>query len=596
LVGQPEAFILGPVQGRRYWTLVHYREAIAFILWNMSGGLARAFRQVRIDRGFLWPALAVAVGYYLAARLGLAFTLQPHPISTLWPPNALLMAALLLAPARWWWLLLAAALPAHLLAELQSGVPLTMVLGWYASNCSEALIGAALVRTLVPGPLRLDSMRSASIFLLFGALAAPLLSSFLDAAMVTLIGFGEGDYWTLVRMRFSSNVLAELTIVPLILTWATWRPAVLRDTPPRCFVEIGAVFLGLLAASVIVFDLPILDANTAPALFYAPLPFLLWAAVRLGVRGTASALALVVVLAIGGAVHGMGPFAGGSPQDTARDLQLFLSAVSVPLLLLAVVLEENSRAALEANEQRLQLTHLSRVAMLGELSGGIAHELNQPLTAILSNAQAAQHFIAAKGELDKVELAEILKDIITADQRAGAVIQRLRALFKKGETQLQPLDPNELVREVLGIAQGDLITRGIEAQTDLAARLPLIEGDRVQLEQVMLNLVMNACDAMSAGGADARRLRIRTRARDGQVKISFVDLGLGFRAEDYEKLFQPFYTTKAQGLGLGLSISRSIVTAHAGRLWGASKPGQGATFTMALPVLDLGPITAPPLT
>jgi two-component system sensor kinase FixL len=339
-----------------------------------------------------------------------------------------------------------------------------------------------------------------------------------------------------------------------------------------------------------------LDANTAPALFYAPLPFLLWAAVRLGVRGTASALALVVVLTIGGALHGMGPFAGGSAQDTARDLQLFLSAVSVPLLLLAVVLEENSRAALEANEQRLQLTHLSRVAMLGELSGGIAHELNQPLTAILSNAQAAQHFIAAKGELDKVELAEILKDIITADQRAGAVIQRLRALFKKGEAQLQPLDPNELVREVLSIAQGDLITRSIEVQTDLAARLPLIEGDRVQLEQVMLNLVMNACDAMSAGGADARRLRIRTRARDGHVKISFVDLGLGFHAEDYEKLFQPFYTTKAQGLGLGLSISRSIVTAHAGRLWGASKPGQGATFTMALPVLDLGPITAPPMT
>jgi signal transduction histidine kinase len=550
-------------------------------------------RPTRIEPAVLWSALAVAVGYYLAARLGLAFTLLPHPISTLWPPNALLMAALLLAPARWWWVLLIAALPAHLLAELQSGVPITMVLGWYASNCSEALIGAALVRKLVPGPLRLDSMRSASIFLLFGALAAPLLSSFLDAALVKLIGFGEGDYWTLVRMRFSSNVLAELTIVPLILTWATWRPTVLRDTPPRCFFEIGAVFFGLFAASVIAFDLPIFDANTAPALFYAPLPFLLWAAVRLGVRGTASALALVVLLTIGGAVHGTGPFAGGSPQDTARDLQFFLIAVSVPLLLLAVVLEENSRAALEAHEQRLQLTHLSRVAMLGELSGGIAHELNQPLTAILSNAQAAQHFISAKGDLDKVELAEILKDIITADQRAGAVIQRLRALFKKGEAHLQPLDANELVREVLGIAHGDLITRAIEVQTDLAARLPLIQGDRVQLEQVMLNLVMNACDAMSAGGPDARRLKIRTRARDGHVKVSFADLGPGFRAEDYEKLFQPFYTTKAQGLGLGLSISRSIIAAHAGRLWGASKPGQGATFTIAVPILDLGPITAP---
>ena len=562
----------------------------------MNGQQVAVLRALRVEPGVLWGALAVAVGYYLAARLGFAFTLQPHPISTLWPPNALLMAALLLTPARSWWVLLAAALPAHLLAELQSGVPLAMVLGWYASNCSEALIGAGLVCAFVSCPLRLDSLRTAGIFLVLGGIAAPLGSSFLDAALVKLVGFGEGEYWTLVRMRFSSNVLAELTIVPLILSWATWRPEVLRDTPPRCFAEIAAVFAGLLAASVIAFDLPIFDANTAPALFYAPLPFLLWAAVRLGVRGTASALALVAVLTIGGAVHGMGPFAGGTPQDTARDLQFFLIAVSVPLLLLAVALEERSRVELEAHEQRLQLTHLSRVAMLGELSGGIAHELNQPLTAILSNAQASQHFIAGKGDLDKVELAEILKDIITADQRAGAVIQRLRALFKKGEAHLQPLDANELVREVLGIVHGDLITRSIEVQADLAARLPLLQGDRVQLEQVMLNLVMNACDAMSAGGADGRRLRIRTRARDGHVKISFLDLGPGFRAEDYEKLFQPFYTTKAQGLGLGLSISRSIVSAHAGRLWGTSKPGQGATFTIALPVLDLGPITAPPMT
>src|SRR5215213_3975420 len=112
---------------------------------------------MRVEPGVLWSALAVGVGYYLAARLGFIFTLQPHPISTLWPPNALLLAALLLSPARSWWLLLAAALPAHLLAELQSGVPLAMVLGWYASNCSEALIGAALVRAFVPAPVRLDS-------------------------------------------------------------------------------------------------------------------------------------------------------------------------------------------------------------------------------------------------------------------------------------------------------------------------------------------------------------------------------------------------------------------------------------------------------
>jgi integral membrane sensor domain MASE1 len=152
-------------------------------------------------------AITVAAGYYLAAQVGLAFTFPPHPISVLWPPNALLLAGLLLTPARLWWLMLAAALPAHLAAELQGGVPLAMVLGWFASNCSEALLGAACIRRFVPGPLRFDSFRDTGMFLTFGVLAAPIASSFLDAALVKLIGWGQGDYWYLVRMRGFSNVL-----------------------------------------------------------------------------------------------------------------------------------------------------------------------------------------------------------------------------------------------------------------------------------------------------------------------------------------------------------------------------------------------------
>ena len=201
-----------------------------------------------------------------------------------------------------------------------------------------------------------------------------------------------------MRTRFSSNVLAAITIVPLVLAWAGFRIERVRALPLARRIELATLFLGLLAVCLLAFDLPLFGATLAPALWYAPLPFLLWAAVRFGVIGTTNALALLVVATIWGAVRGLGPFTGGTPQDTARDLQLFLIAASVPLLLLAVALEERLRAERETHEQRLQLTHLSRVAMLGEMSGGLAHELNQPLTAILSNAQAAQHSHRQQGD------------------------------------------------------------------------------------------------------------------------------------------------------------------------------------------------------
>ena len=533
---------------------------------------------LRLQRWVL-PALAVAICYYLAARLGFALTLYPHPISTLWPPNALLLAVLLLAPTRDWWWLLAAALPAHLAAELQSDVPTAMVLGWYVSNCSEALIGASLVRAFVPGPLRLDSLRNAAVLLLAAGVAAPLLSSFIDAALVRLIGWGTKNYWELVTSRFFANVLAEVTIVPLVLTWAgrVFGPSS-RKLTTQCLVEGTALFVGLLAVCLLVFDLPHASAHPSPVIFYLPLPFLLWAAVRFGPLGAASAVPVLTIATIWGAVHGLGPFTTNTPEENAHEMQLYLTAVAVQLLLLAVALDERWRVE---RESRAQLTHLSRVAMLGELSGGIAHELNQPLTAILSNAQAAQHYLAKK-DVEPAMLGEILQDIIVADQRAGDVIQRLRAMFKRGETRYETLDANRLVREVLSLAHGDLATRGVEVVLRLAPQLPEIRGDRVQLEQVVLNLVVNAAEAMMACAPKDRLVTVQTLATKGKVHVNVADRGSGF-AVPPDMLFEAFYTTKAQGLGLGLSISRSIVTAHGGRLRATNRRSGGAAFLITLP-------------
>ncbi len=241
-------------------------------------------------------------------------------------------------------------------------------------------------------------------------------------------------------------------------------------------------------------------------------------------------------------------------------------------------------AEVEAQQQRSELAHLSRVTMLGELSGSLAHELNQPLTAILSNAQAAKHFLA-RDDYDVNELREILTDIIDQDKRAGEVIHRLRMLLRKGEVQHQSLDVNEVVREVLKLIRSDLANHGVAANIELAPVLPTINGDRVQLQQVLLNLVINASDAMVGNAAGDRQMVVSTALVDDRwVRVSVSDGGIGLALEDVEKVFEPFFTTKSHGLGLGLSVCRTIISAHGGKLWADKNAERGATFYFTVPI------------
>jgi PAS domain S-box-containing protein len=240
-------------------------------------------------------------------------------------------------------------------------------------------------------------------------------------------------------------------------------------------------------------------------------------------------------------------------------------------------------ADMEVEQRRKEVTHLTRVAILGELSGAVAHELNQPLTAILSNAQAAQRLLA-RAPSDLAVVSEILDDIVTDDLRAGEVITRLRALLKKGEASFQPLDLNDVTTEVLGLARSELIERHVTVSTRLALGLPGILGDRVQLQQVMLNLLLNACEAMGTRTSIERRLTVSTALDgDGLLLAAIADRGSGIPPDAIDRLFEPFFTTKPHGLGLGLSICRSIIAAHGGRLWADNNTDGGATFTVALP-------------
>jgi PAS domain S-box-containing protein len=783
-------------------------------------------RNVAFDSPMLVTGLVVFVGYYLGAKLGFALTFRPHPVSVLWPPNSILAAALLLTPLRIWWLVLLAAFPAHLAAELQSQVPPTMILCWFISNSCEAVIGAGLTRYLIGGPVKLNCLRSVGFFCLGVVFIAPFLSSFLDAGFVRWNVWGQSAYWEIWRVRFTSNVLAALTVAPLIVTWATSGIPSLRTARRSRYLEVGLLLLGLLSVSFAV--LYRLGSGTDPTLLYLPLPFLLWAAVQFGSCGASTALWIVTFSAIWGATHGHGPFAGGSPEQNALAVQLFLIVLSTPLIFLAAVVEERANveqrfakvfrsspdamlvirrkdscimdvnerwqtifgyrreeaishrisdphpnsgtsdlekliagtsegkplhdlelslrtktgdvrdtvlsadtvdiagepcfvviirdithrkrgeAALRESEERMslaaevshlgvwdwdettgkllwdgatreifdvplegevtldtfyravyphdlervkqvwrqavesglpyqiefrvrrsngaigwihargrgyyddkgkplrmigvvfditdrkqaeeeahtrrdQIDLLTRVSLLGEMTTYLAHELNQPLSAIVTNANVGTRFID-NGDVDLGTIREILVDVVADGYRANEIIRAVRNTMKKGGAIRQQIDLNETVTKVAHLVQPDATVHSCELRMSLAKYLPPIDGDPVQIQQVLVNLISNAFDAMHKTPPKRRVVEIQTEQDgDGSICVSVQDRGDGIPDAVRERLFEQFFTTKEEGLGMGLAIVSSIIEAHGGKINAENVDGGGARFYFILP-------------
>ena len=244
------------------------------------------------------------------------------------------------------------------------------------------------------------------------------------------------------------------------------------------------------------------------------------------------------------------------------------------------------RAELETQHHRVELAHAGRLATIGELTATIAHEVNQPLAAILANVDAAELLLeSGKAGLEDVRhiLAEVRKD----DLRASEVIRRLRALLAKHEMARERVELNETIAEVLAVLGAEAGRRQVELATDLDPTLPRVLGDRVHLQQVVLNLVVNAMDAMADTHVSQRRVAVRTALRqDGSVEVAVTDRGHGIERADMSKLFESFFTTKQRGMGLGLSIARSIVESHGGRIWAEADAGGGATFRFTLPAAE----------
>jgi PAS domain S-box-containing protein len=832
-----------------------------------------------------------------------------------------------------------------------------MILCWFVSNSSEALVGAGLTRCLGRGPIQFTSLRNAGIFCLCVVFAGPFLSSFLDAAFVRWNAWGQASYWDLIRIRFFSNALAGLIVVPLIVTWVTNGILVLRTAGRACLLEACLILFGLLSIGFAV--LYKFGPGSDSALLFLTLPFLLWAAARFGALGTSTALSIVGFLAIWSGSHGHGPFSGGTAEQKTLSIQIFLIVLSIPMLFLGAVIEERAtgdterresesrfriladaapvliwmagvdklctffnrpwlkftgrsleqelgngwaegvhaddlqkclkiyteafearkpfvmqyrlrrydgeyrwisdqgvarydpngnfsgyigscvditdliskdealrefeervvlaaeathhgvweldtatnelwmsdkaralfqidpdarldeaivqsrvhpddralresaikraietdgeytleyrlllpdgtlrwisgrgrcvtgkhgkgkrligvsvditpqkeaqdlfrlaaegshlgvwhweevaktltwdgatremfgvsadaeitidtfyralhpddaervkqtwrqalelrlpyqiefrtqrtdgtirwvdargrgyyddagkplsmtgvlfditdrkEAELQAQQNRDELSHLSRVAAMGELAASIAHELNQPLSGITSNAAAGQRFIN-QGKVDLCELHDLLGDIVSDGRRAGDVIRGIQGMMKKDVSAHRQINLNDVVISVVRMVKPSAMLHSCELGTFLDPDLPTVEADPVQMQQVLLNLIINAFDAMRDTPLSRRKVVIVTeRDADGITRLSVRDYGVGISEQTRERLFEQFFTTKAKGLGLGLSIVRSIVESHGGTIAAENADGGGARFQFTLPASD----------
>ena len=324
------------------------------------------------------------------------------------------------------------------------------------------------------------------------------------------------------------------------------------------------------------------------------------AALWLAFRTTDLVQRLLAAVVMGLAVSGMhytgmraaiftshDPAYGAQATAGLDQTNLALAVASITFIILAIAsitsLFERKRVEEALLQARAELAHVNRVTTMGQLAASIAHEINQPITAATTNANAGLLWLAAEPP-DLDEVRDAFDRIIKAGRQAGEVISRIRAFIKRVPARKDSFKINEAILEVIALTHGELAKSSVSLQTQLASGLPLVEGDRVQLQQVILNLTVNAIEAMNEVSEGSRDLLIRTSVdTPGEVIITVRDSGRGLKPEDLERLFEPFYTTKPTGMGMGLSICRSITETHGGRLWVTANVPRGASFHLSLP-------------
>ena len=662
------------------------------------------------QRALIW-IVVLSLAYYATAVAVYARLMMPTlpSMAVLWPPNVLLFVAFLLTPVRLWPVVILFALPTQLAVAATMDIPLGRSLGMFTGNLSQPIIAAAILRRLGQGEGMLETLRGATAFIFVAVLGAPAIASVVSAATLSATGWITDPllHW---RMRFVTNVLSTIVLAPPLLTFLRWRSL------PRALGPAVAEFLILLTcltASERLVNSLVTSITFYPLLF-APLPFLLWAAVRFGQAGLGIVLCFTALFRFFANAHPGQTLV--TPPDAIVATQLTLIAISLPLIVLAALLSErrsteqalrdgHSRyglatiagnvgvwdwnlvtnaiyvdpslknilgfadheianhlddwglrvhpddgdrvmaaaqahiegrtAAFEAahrmlhrdgsirwflargavvdrqdgrpirmigtdtditaqkdTEQALEdakaeLARLTRLSDMGGLTAAIAHEVNQPLCAIVANASAALRWLGSDRP-DVSQVREALTDVVCDGKRASELIRRTRGLFERGELERRPVDLNNIVHSALALTRGSLEATRVLVRTRLDPVLPLVRADQVQLQQVFCNLIINASEAMTRVTCREHTLQISTCHHEGSgIYATVIDSGEGFDGDDPERVFRPLVTTRPEGMGIGLSMSRIIVEMHGGRLWATPNEGPGATFHILLPLGEL---------
>jgi signal transduction histidine kinase len=498
-------------------------------------------------------AILTSISYYISTKIGFALTPAQSPISAFWPTNAVLLASLLLTPRAAWKFFLLAVLPAHLLVQLQTGVPLLTSLGWFVGNVGEAIIGASLIRRFSKPEQLFESLRGVIIFLIFGAMVAPLATSFVDAAVVLVTGRGDA-YWGLWTARLFSNVLAELTLVPTIVVVGLKGISWIQKARTTKCLEAALLAIGVTWVSVLVFGAE--DASRRPALIYLPLTFLLWATLRFGSGGLAASLSAIAVISMWHAGHGHGPFISASIRQNVISLQILLGTIAVPLILLSATIVERRLAAESLRRSRNRLID-SQEQERHRVARELHDDIGQQLTLVgleLDQIRDNESSLILKPRLDR--LYDRVSEVSTATREIARGLHPSR---------LDHLGLGPALRSLCQEVSREKSLRVNFGECRLPPRLP---------PQISLCIYRVAQEALQnvVRHARAKRAVIELMASSRELKLRIDDNGIGFNPE-------------CNGTdGLGLTSMRERVASIGGTIRITSAPKQGTTIEASVPL------------